>query len=150
MWVLVVHAYAAPSGPSSEEAREAAEFDSAVTAAMAAGGKDIRLDSKGIGELAQWLFAPRWGFLDDKAILAFEHLDMVLFTGAVAVLPWYKCVRQVSECALNLACMTWRRRPCAPGALYTIAPRDGYPSLALGQGAGRPLSPSTPCVHLWH
>ena len=94
MWVLIVSAFRG-GVPTPEEARELSEFESALQEGMAAQSKAARIDCRSIGELDDLVFAPRWGYSEDKALVAFDHLDMVFFRGSTAVLPWFKSARNV-------------------------------------------------------
>ena len=94
MWIIIVNA-GIGGAAAVDEAREAAEFHALVSSALNNGSRDVRIDARSLDELAPLLFAPRWGYNDEKALLAFDHIDIIFFRGSMSVLPWYKTARQV-------------------------------------------------------
>jgi hypothetical protein len=97
MWIVVVSAFAAPTTPTPEETKEVSEFVANLRVALSETAKDVRIDCRNLAELASIVFAPRWGYSDEKAVMAFDHIDMIFFRGSIGVLPWFKSARLVGE-----------------------------------------------------
>lgn len=93
MWVVIVNVFS--SSPTSDELREAKEFEEIVDSTMNDGTRDVRVDVRGVDDIANLLFAPRWGYDDEKAMIAFDHIDIFFIRGSIAILPWFKSMRPV-------------------------------------------------------
>lgn len=120
MWVIIVNSYANVAEPTADEAKERDDFTSVVQAAMREAGKGARIDNRSLEELDELLYAARWGFAEEKALQAFDHIDMVFFRGSTSVLPWFRTARKVRAAAHcpspppshRVAAPPRPRRPC--------------------------------------